>query len=311
MRRNAPPYPASAEAVFGSASRGDVDTMSDRDILIVDDDLAVLRARTRDLEADGWSVAPYTYAKLAALAGKGALFIQHLKLESTILVDQEGRLACLLAAFRPRADYSSEISENSRLAFLAETVPEGPRGILLAADILYVTVRNFGVLSLAERGVHVYGFSAVVGALEAERLILPGGTRALAALRFMKCLYRAGESQRLSSAHESVRKALAVLPRRFFPADVLIVQCQKILAAPLPIHPVSPYFVLRELERRLVALQTLGHADALDVDLARLSRWITNPRAYASLSHRLAPTMRASMLRGLRCRNLLRLAAGE
>lgn len=31
---------ASAEAVFGSVARGDSDPMSDRDVLIVDDDIA-------------------------------------------------------------------------------------------------------------------------------------------------------------------------------------------------------------------------------------------------------------------------------
>lgn len=304
------PKSASAEAVFGSAARGDADAMSDRDILIVDDDLAVLRNRTRVLEADGWSVAPYTYMKLEALVRKGALFIQHLKLESNILVDQGGRLARVLTTFRPRVDYGAEILENTLLASLAGVVPEGPRGTLFAADVLYVTVRNFGVLSLAERGIHAYAFDAVLGALEDERLIAPGGARALAALRFLKCLYRAGETERGISVRKSVDNALALLPHRFFPTDLLTVQPHEILTAPLPPEPVTPYLMLRDLERRLVALQALGQADEVDINLTRLARWIANPRAYASVSHRLAPMMRDSILRRIQSSNLFRFASG-
>ena len=65
---------AKAEAVFGSASRGDNDALSDRDILIVDTDIHLLNRRQAALEASGWSVASYTFAKLNALVRKGALF---------------------------------------------------------------------------------------------------------------------------------------------------------------------------------------------------------------------------------------------
>lgn len=297
MRQPATQQAASAEAVFGSTARGDTDAMSDRDILIVDDSLEVLRTRARVLEADGWSVASYTYAKLNALARRGALFIQHLKLESSILVDQDGRLGEVLAAFRPRADYSAEIRDNAKLASLIAAVPEGGRGTLLAADIMYVSVRNFGVLSLAERGIHAYAFDVVASALEAEQLIGPGGARSIAALRFLKCLYRAGEVERGQSAYKAVKDALAVLPPRHFPAKFGTVPCQEIIAAPSLVEPASPYLVLRDLERRLLALKEMGNADGADADLARLSHWIANPRAYAGVANGLAPKLRASMMK--------------
>ena len=71
---------AASEAIFGSCARGRTDALSDRDILIVDDDREVLRARASVLMADGKSVAPYTFLKLEKLAVNGALFIQHLRL---------------------------------------------------------------------------------------------------------------------------------------------------------------------------------------------------------------------------------------
>lgn len=301
MNARCPPVlTASSEAVFGSAARGDVDSMSDRDILIVDDDVAVLRERGRQLSEAGWSVASYTFAKLEALSNRGALFIQHIKLESSILVDRDSRLAQKLAAFSPRSSYSDEIRDNGLLASLAGDTPIGPRGTLLAADILYVTVRNFGVLSLAERGIHVFAYNAVIEALESHGFIARGGARALAALRFLKCLYRAGEVGDAYHARVTVEQALSMLPNKHFPTKLRVVPADMILMASGPPGTASAYLQLRDLERRLVALQGLERSAALDEKLRTLSRWIENPRAYASLSSRLAPSMRKLMLRHMR-----------
>lgn len=286
--------PASAEALFGSAARGDADALSDRDVLIVDVDVKVLAARSAELESQGASVASYTFAKLIALAAHGALFVQHLKLEAQVTRDVGGRLTRLLADFSPRADYSADIADNAALSALAGTVPTGARGMLLAADILYVGVRNHGVLSLAERGVHVYGFDAVTAGLETEGLVAPGGTRALGALRFLKCLYRNGEAGCGTAVRDTVEAALDVLPPTFFPTHIRALAPSRIIDAPPPTGAAA-YLVLRDLERRLVALQALGHDPALDADLARLARWITNPRAYASISHRFAPRIQATI----------------
>jgi hypothetical protein len=286
--------PASAEALFGSAARGDADALSDRDVLIVDDDVEVLAARSGELRSEGASVASYTFAKLVALAARGALFVQHLKLEAQVTRDVGGRLTQLLANFLPRQNYSVEIADNAALSALAGIVPTGARGVLLAADILYVGVRNYGVLSLAERGVHVYAFDAVTAGLEAEGLIAPGGARALGALRFLKCLYRSGEAGRGNAARNTVETALHVLPPRFFPTRVRALDPRHIIAAPSP-SDAGVYLVLRDLERRFVALQELGCNPAVDAELTRLARWITNPRAYALISHRLAPRVQATI----------------
>jgi hypothetical protein len=273
-------------------ARGDADSLSDRDILIVDDNVKALAARSAELKSQGASVASYTFPKLMALAARGALFVQHLKLEAQVTRDVGGRLTKLLTDFAPHSDYSAEIADNAALSALAGTVPTGARGMLLAADILYVGVRNHGVLSLAERGVHVYGFDAVTAGLEAEGLVAPGGARALGALRFLKCLYRSGEAGRGDAVGDTVETALGVLPPAFFPTHIRALDPRRIIGAPHPTGAAA-YLVLRDLERRLVALQALGCDPTLDADLARLARWITNPRAYASISHRLAPRVQA------------------
>lgn len=288
--------PALAEALFGSSARGDADTLSDKDILIVDDNVKILAERSAELESRGASVASYTFAKLRALSARGALFVQHLKLEAEITRDKGGRLTDLLADFSPCSDYSSEIANNAELSTLAGTVPTGPRGALFAADVLYVGVRNYGVLSLAERGLHIYGFDAILVGLEAQGLVASGGARVLRALRFLKCLYRSGEAGYGEAVSNTVENALKVLPPAFFPTHLDVVEPRRVITAP-PTTSAAAYLVLRDLERRLLALREMEHDPIMDTDLARLERWIRNPRAYTSISQRLAPRVQATIAR--------------
>jgi hypothetical protein len=274
--------------------------MSDRDVLIVDDNVAILRERARELEQEGYSVASYTFAKLEALGARGALFIQHLKLEAKILVDTRGRLRLFLARFQPRSDYSSELADNVRLAALAGTVCEGSKGALLAADILYVTVRNYGVLRLAERGIHRYAYDAILRVMEEEGLLQVGARPVLSQLRFLKCLYRAGEEVRGKRALETVSHALGLLPSEHFPAALKVESPTIILERAAPEEPAPVYLLLRDLEKRYVALSTTVRAQDMDRNLEDLSSWIRNPRAYAVISREVAPRLRGAM------RNLIR-----
>lgn len=290
---------ASSEALFGSASRGEQDDLSDRDILIVDDNVEVLTARASQLSDEGASVASYTFAKLKALARQGALFLQHLKLESRITTDRNGRLADLLTQFQPKDDYTSEIAENRKLAALAGTVPVGPRGSLFAADVLYVAVRNFGVLTLAQQGVHVFAFHQVVAEMAKAGLIAERHS-ALSSLRFLKCLYRSGERADAgtgdSAVEKAVRDALAILPSDHFPTEFQLVEPQAIVFARHHGNR-SPYLELRDLERRWLALNQL-EPDLVPVGrLMKLQSWIQNPRAYSSISARLAPALRRDIER--------------
>ena|ERR1700730_10972121 len=165
---------AAAEAVFGSISRGDNDTLSDRDVLLVDDDTQLLKQRKAVLEEEGWSVASYTFAKLNSLVSKGALFVKHLQDEANILRDVDGRLRLTLDSFRPNTSYYDDLVENSQLANLAEIRPDTPEGSLWAADILYVATRNFGVLYLAQKGIYLFSYSRLLDALVENTVITRG-----------------------------------------------------------------------------------------------------------------------------------------
>lgn len=286
---------AASEAEFGSSARGDADALSDRDFLIVDDDVRVLRERSAALRAEGFSVASYTFCKLEHLSRVGALFVQHLRLEANVSVDRDGRLVRLLASFRPKSSYSAEIAGNGALARLIARIPPGPVAEMWAADVLYVTMRNFGVLSLAERGRYVFAYDAILDALREEDVLDREAVANLRQLRFMKTLYRGDATGSHGVVGLKVRSALAGLPRDHFPRAMSIVPAASVLSAPGPAESSSPYLLLRDLEKRLIAARLVGWAPDLDDEFVELGRWIRNPRAYANLAAGLASEFRARL----------------
>jgi hypothetical protein len=286
---------AASEAAFGSSARGDIDRLSDRDFLIVDDDPKILRARANTLKAEGVSVAAYTFRKLQSLAGTGALFVQHLRLEASIVTDRDGRLAALLGAFRPKERYDVEIRNNASLAGLIATVPPGANAELWAADVLYVTVRNFGILWLAGRQQYLFAYDRILEALQEEGVLDAPGVSNLRRLRFLKSLYRGDSSATPGIVDRKVRAALAGLPRGHFPACSLTVSASEALTAPAPADGSPAYLQLRDLEKRLLAACSLVSGPFDDPALTALNKWIRDPRAYANLSAARAPVLRAKL----------------
>ena len=284
--------PAMAEAVFGSIARGDSDQISDRDILVVDADVAKLRNRTRRLTDQGWSVAPYTFRKLEVLAENGALFVQHLKLEARIIWDDERRLRNLLDGFQPRLSYARELAANARLADLAREVPDVPLGPLYAADVLYVALRNFGVLTLAEQGIHRYAYAEILDGLKQIGALEPGAIDHLLKLRTLKSAYRNSAHLDIGNALDLVRTIVKHLPTSGFPATIALARAAEVIKTDCGAELRAPYLELRDLEKRYIALaggHTLTHDDET---LELLKRWIRNPRMYASWSAKNAPTIR-------------------
>lgn len=276
---------AMSEAVFGSAARGDSDSLSDRDYLIVDNDLEVLNRRGRELRSKGWSVASYTFAKLNHLAANGVLFIQHIKGESVILSDKDGQLEALLKGFCARSDYSDELDANARLAAIVSERPGTPEGALWAADVLYVTFRNFGVLTAAQTGNYVFAYSAVVEALIGTGVLNEQARSPLLKLRFLKSLYRSGEKFSSRQVEEALQSAIGHLPKPWFPAQSIPIEPREVLlSARRASQGASAYERLRGLEKCFIAADSVFPAFKASKEALRLRSWIENPRAYASLA---------------------------
>ena len=274
-----------AEAVFGSVSRGDDDALSDRDVLLVDNDTQLLNHRRTDLQEEGSSVASYTFRKLDTLIGKGALFIQHLKAEAKIQRDVGGRLRSVLNSFRPKTCYYNDLKENAQLAGLAAVRPNTEEGALWAADVLYVATRNFGVLYLAQKGIYLFSYHRVLEALANDGVIATNAVPDLLKLRWAKSVYRSGGRISLAAAGEIVDRAIKARPDPSFPAGSVGLGPVEILSGSVELPQGSAaYHRLRNLERSYLALQAIYPARAISERLLRLKKWIENPRAYAFLA---------------------------
>src|SRR5205085_76382 len=100
--------------------------------------------------------------------------------------------------------------------------------------------------------------------LEREHLLPPNGASALSGLRFLKCLYRAGEQDRGERVLASLNRLLCYLPDWAFPKSVTLKDPAIILSDVSPNETVSAYLLLRDLERRFLALKLLDPGVIVD-----------------------------------------------
>lgn len=179
-----------AIAYYGSFVRGDNDRFSDRDILLVSDDKDALEGGKTSLSKQGYSCSCYDWAKLDLLSSKRALFIQHLKQESKVIVDKDSKLQALLAGYSPATEYSKHIDAARSLFSLTECFADTPVGIGWALDVLTIAFRNLAILTLANEGQYVFSFSELVSGLRRLGLIGYSLESSLVGLRRHKSCFR-------------------------------------------------------------------------------------------------------------------------
>jgi hypothetical protein len=197
-------------AVFGSVPRGDADQISDRDVLIAG--VARNSLVERALSKAGYSPSIYSWQQMEALSRDGSLFLQHLKQESQVLFDRDGRLRDLLEAYRPLGDYSHRIAENVQLFEMTNGTPECPALLGWAFDVLAVGVRNHAILQFANTGRYVFSYSVLVAAISKAHNLSATESQLLIELRRRKRDYRERCSV-VNGTYETLKRTQAVIER--------------------------------------------------------------------------------------------------
>jgi hypothetical protein len=278
---------AEVEALFGSASRGDHDYMSDRDVIIVDKCINTLKRRQLELEAEGASVASYTWNKLLYLTRKGALFIQHLKQESQIIHDENGKFQKTLQEFVPNDTYAEELQQNSQMIQIASHYPACQAGAMWAADVLYVGLRNHAILSLAENKRYIFSYDELLKALADNDIIENSLLEKLLLLRRIKAIYRNDGRITDVNVQSLLQDITAGLPKALTLKALKAINCADLISSvkPLPKNSCS-YARLRNLEKAYIALSEEHGQHLIPNDLRKIQKWVQNPRVYAGIAAR-------------------------
>ncbi|WP_155403802.1 hypothetical protein [Variovorax paradoxus] len=197
-------------AIFGSTSRGDADQISDRDVLLAG--MGQISLVERELIGRGYSPSVYSWQQLEDLSRDGSLFLQHLRQESKILLDRNGRLWDLLEKFRPLNNYSHRIVKNVELFEMTNGTPQCDALIGWAFDVLAVGFRNHAILQLANAGRYVFSYPALVAIISKAHNLSANESQLLIDLRQRKREYRERCSAN-NGTHEVLKRTQAVIER--------------------------------------------------------------------------------------------------
>lgn len=288
----------SAVAIFGSVARGDDDLLSDRDLLVVSEN-GVPAQYLEELRTNGFSPAAYTWQSLESLATYRSLFLVHLKLESKIVKDHDGRLSDFLSHVEASQDYSANRAQSAALAALTAGVPDNTNLLLWAADVLAVALRNYLVASSAERGSFIFSHGELLAYADATFGLDFKTRQLLHRLRTWKALYRKkgipmSDLLGLSQIH-AVQRTLSSIMNVDVGGSVLDIHefTHGLLHGPLPREPW--YHSIRRYEGAYRAIDArYFEKDEIDV----IEHQIAAPTCYTEDGLVLWESLRSSVARG-------------
>ena len=263
--------------VFGSVARSSVDEISDRDVLVVADNSERRKQIATQWCERGWSVATYSPGRLVKMANTGSLFVQHLKLEGEITQDTEGWLQRRLSCAQTKDSYVDNAEASISLALPIERFQSHVQiqDRLIAADLAYVAIRNFGICHFANVNKYVFDYYQIVDMLSEAYNLSDDETRLIKSLRHGKAAYRNGSA--CSNVYGTIHDVRNVLGKFF---------CNGILAEignDIPVRNLgSGYSTLRDFEASLINhFGSIPASMNWNGDAGNLLKKIRDPRRYS------------------------------
>jgi hypothetical protein len=270
-------------AIFGSMARRDGDLMSDRDVLIVSDNNHVRRNSAAALRIAGWSPVSFTWQRLDRASAAKGLFVQHLKLEASILRDRDGRLRESFNRFSVGSEYDREVAGSKELLGVLEKVPNCLEGRYWALDVLSVGFRALGVATLANHGVYEFSLKRILNSLREIGVLKSGDRECLYGIREYKWRHRNSKLQRPISLKHTL-KLVDLVSRRFrLGLHVRSIKADEALESVATDDEISPNWYLRSrvLERSLLALRPRASAPPeISDSKRRLQQLVREPSQY-------------------------------
>jgi hypothetical protein len=182
-----------ALALFGSQVSGGADESSDKDFLII---CSSEKKKTyiSHYSKHGYSVSAYTPKQLEYMKIKGSLFLQHLKMESRIIYDENSEFQSFLESCPIVKPSNLEI--NSCISSLKEAAltPNNTALYGWLADYTYVLSRDYFVKRFAQDGQFIFNAAQLCKTIQVKYKLSESDSNIFLLLREAKNNYRNGSN---------------------------------------------------------------------------------------------------------------------
>ncbi|MBW9399368.1 hypothetical protein FHC51_05950 [Leclercia sp. EC_58] len=178
-----------AVAEFGSVCRNTNDLYSDNDILIICNK-RYGKYYYDKYHSKGYSVSTFSEEQLYAMKSSGSLFLQHLKKESKILIDNNLDFTNFLKDCSLTKPSEKEIDNCKNTIQNLISWPNYPVFLGWKSDFLYGASRDFLIKFLAKNGIIAFGIDEIISELCSLLCLNIDQFSSLKLLRQFKSAYR-------------------------------------------------------------------------------------------------------------------------
>jgi len=257
---------------FGSQTRGDCDSFSDRDLLMIGTNSQLIPASTDERWAN-YSVSRFTYDKAAYLITSGSLFFKHILDEGKLVEGSAADANRLFGAWKAASSYREEIDENIDLLDLMEFIPKSMLGRSVAIDIIFTALRSVLIRELASDGLFLFSWKQILQKAELLGWISTREKFLFFQARKLKNAYRRGEKPHIQSDFFN----------RFSEAAFKTVRVGRrtVLADRRALFGLPDHFLDRSY-KQLRAIELLCAEYEFDNSISHFREWVKNPTWFCS-----------------------------
>lgn len=183
---------------FGSRERGDFNISSDKDMLLIGNNLEDLFKEKEKRINNGHSVTCMTTAKAKHMVNHGSLFFKHIIDEGRLVEGSKNNFFEIIKNWKPAPSYQDEINANADLFELLSYLPKNQIGILTASDIVTISIRNILIRKFASHGLYIFSWEHISNTALQFNLIDLNEKNILLHSREIKNFYRQGYKIQIS-----------------------------------------------------------------------------------------------------------------
>lgn len=261
---------------FGSQIRGDANTSSDRDLLVISDVSEEMNQDVERYRRTGYAVSYFSYDAACYLARSGNLFFKHVFDEGCMLRGDEDAYCLLSHAWKPQKNYNNDIEENIDLLEVVDYVPETIMGIQALSDILISSVRNVLIRKLAGYGIYVFSWDLVFKRSSEFGFLNTDDIPVFREARLYKNHYRKGEVFEISRSFIALLVAAA---SRAIGTTINVRHKTR-----RDIDRISSQFSQYSY-KQLRSLELLCAAYSQDQGLSAIRSWVKDPACFCRKNH--------------------------